>query len=146
MVKLREFDLDKNFERMIKLEKGKYSSRMKNIGASHKTSLHMQLDFVIENSVGTYMVKSESRESVHYTVRREQSRRNCSDPCRMVCADCNICAHQFSCTCVDHLLKLNICKHIHLTMRYIEYGVSILRCLFKILVQKLKSNKFRLNS
>ena len=32
----------------------------------------------------------------------------------MKCVDCDICIHNFVCTCPDSAIKFNICKHIHL--------------------------------
>uniref|UniRef100_A0A0A9YVW8 Chromosome partition protein Smc n=1 Tax=Lygus hesperus TaxID=30085 RepID=A0A0A9YVW8_LYGHE len=34
--------------------------------------------------------------------------------CQLMCRQCNACIHKFSCTCVDHAVKFNMCKHIHL--------------------------------
>lgn len=35
------------------------------------------------------------------------------EDCRLVCRKCNICIHNYTCECSDHIIKLNICKHIH---------------------------------
>ena len=34
--------------------------------------------------------------------------------CKMVCPDCELCSHQYTCSCVDFLLRTNISKHIQL--------------------------------
>ena len=34
--------------------------------------------------------------------------------CKMVSPDCEISSHEYTCTCVDLLLRRYICKHIHL--------------------------------
>ena len=39
----------------------------------------------------------------------------------MVCPDCELCSHENTCTCVDFLLRTNVCKHIHL----------VAQCLYK---------------
>jgi len=36
-----------------------------------------------------------------------------TEDCRLVCRECNICIHNYTCECSDHIIKLNICKHIH---------------------------------
>ena len=34
--------------------------------------------------------------------------------CKILCKDCNICPHIYSCTCLDATLHATVCKHIHL--------------------------------
>ena len=50
---------------------------------------------------------------------------------RRDCSKCQICAHVYSWTCIDYQLKLNICKHIHLTIRYFEEKVNKIWTLFR---------------
>ena len=33
------------------------------------------------------------------------------------CTECDICIHEYSCTCPDSMVRLTICKHIHLLLR-----------------------------
>ncbi|XP_065218195.1 uncharacterized protein LOC135844040 [Planococcus citri] len=33
--------------------------------------------------------------------------------CYLNCAQCNECAHRYSCTCVENSIRLHMCKHIH---------------------------------
>ncbi len=41
--------------------------------------------------------------------------------CSLKCTECRICVHSYSiCTCQDYLVLVNICKHIHLTVRTIK--------------------------
>lgn len=37
----------------------------------------------------------------------------CPSNCSLKCSLCNICIHMFKCSCVDNIIHLNICKHIH---------------------------------
>ena len=55
-------------------------------------------------------MQSQSDQSVIYIIRRQ------SEPCtcHVRCKPCNICAHSFTCTCLDSILRSTICKHIHL--------------------------------
>ena len=39
---------------------------------------------------------------------------SCPTNCHLLCNECAICIHKYSCTCVDYLIKHTICKHIHL--------------------------------
>jgi len=36
----------------------------------------------------------------------------CTD-CVLRCEYCKICVHIFKCSCMDNIIYLNICKHIH---------------------------------
>ena len=38
--------------------------------------------------------------------------------CQLRCIECDTCTHQFSCTCVDHMLYATICKHVHLLQQF----------------------------
>ena len=35
----------------------------------------------------------------------------------LICSNCNVCIHMFSCSCTDVLIHGTICKHIHLVIR-----------------------------
>ena len=34
--------------------------------------------------------------------------------CALICSDCGICIHMYTCTCLDATLHCTICKHVHL--------------------------------
>lgn len=36
----------------------------------------------------------------------------CTDSSCLKCQKCNICIHTFHCSCIDNIIKANICKHI----------------------------------
>lgn len=38
----------------------------------------------------------------------------------MICKECKVCIHTFSCEYVDYLIKLNTCKHIHACVAFIS--------------------------
>ncbi|XP_072389603.1 uncharacterized protein [Diabrotica undecimpunctata] len=38
--------------------------------------------------------------------------------CQLICTDCNVCIHKYSCSCLDSAIAWNMCKHIHLLCRY----------------------------
>lgn len=106
---------DKAYERLIKSEKGKISHRIACIRQRHKTSLEMSTDLVEENGDDCWKVVSSSNPLVCYEVCKEDC--SCSATCSMRCTQCDICIHQYSCTCPDSLVRLTICKHIHLLSR-----------------------------
>ena len=109
---------DMVFKRINKMKKGKISNRIKRINTSHNASCKMpftkikgydsQDQWLVESEDGTriYQVKAVPSEGPH--------------DCRLNCFECNVCIHQYSCQCVDHLLYTNICKHIHLLCRFIK--------------------------
>ncbi|KAK5645542.1 hypothetical protein RI129_006842 [Pyrocoelia pectoralis] len=33
--------------------------------------------------------------------------------CKCKCSLCNACLHIYSCSCLDYIVKANLCKHIH---------------------------------
>lgn len=43
------------------------------------------------------------------------------DNCPLVCEKCDICFHQFQCTCDDSSIELNMCKHIHALGLFLKY-------------------------
>lgn len=42
------------------------------------------------------------------------------DGCPLLCDKCDICLHQFQCTCDDSSVKLNMCVHIHVLGLYLN--------------------------
>ena len=45
--------------------------------------------------------------------------------CNLICVDCDVCVHKYSCTCVDSCIKWNVCKHIHAVYRINKAGRSL---------------------
>ena len=37
----------------------------------------------------------------------------CQNTCRIFCKRCNICWHQFTCSCLNKNIKKKFCEHIH---------------------------------
>jgi len=52
-----------------------------------------------------------------YTVRKADTLPHVNRTCPLLCRDCQVCAHGFSCSCVDSALRNTICKHIHLVVQ-----------------------------
>ncbi len=102
---------DKAFQRLIKLEKGKSSAKVKIINNRHKQSLHLDQKQVKQQDDTLWIVLSTDG-STEYTVKQNQS--SCTHQCSVRCSECRICVHQYTCTCMDHLTLSTICKHIHL--------------------------------
>ena len=105
---------DKGFERLCKLEKGKISGRLTTIRKRHLTSNKLSSHLVSEAGDCEWRVKSTEADH-EYTVTLEST--TCQTECRLLCNDCGICIHMFSCTCLDFLINYTICKHIHLVAK-----------------------------
>ncbi|KAJ8909269.1 hypothetical protein NQ315_017551, partial [Exocentrus adspersus] len=94
-----KFIRDKLFDRIIVLNKGKITSKLRDIRHRHKTSLKLNPDLVIQ-----------SEEGIGKLV-------NPDCKCQLTCEECNVCLHKYSCSCIDSSIKWVICKHIHLLSR-----------------------------
>lgn len=102
--------------------KGKISSKITNLRSRHKIMEKMDPTKLIPSNEG-WEVLSENCEEM-YLVQKQET--NCKD-CQIICLDCNICIHQFQCSCVDSAIKFNMCKHIHLVARSIIKDTPILK-------------------
>ncbi|XP_047112053.1 uncharacterized protein LOC124788816 [Schistocerca piceifrons] len=97
----------KLFDRLIVNVKGKLTSKMKNIRRKHKCSILMNKDSIRKVGRGWEVPATKSHEV--YLVQEN----NIFCNCKLVCTDCKVCIHRYSCTCIDYSIKLNMCKHIH---------------------------------
>ncbi|KAB0805099.1 hypothetical protein PPYR_02069 [Photinus pyralis] len=111
---LMKFVRDKLFERLITLNKGKISSKLKDLRARHKTSEGMDLKLVMVTEEG-WEVPSALCQDLYKV---EARKINCT--CKLVCQQCHACIHQYSCSCIDSSVKWNMCKHVHLVCRFLN--------------------------
>ena len=109
---LLKISRDKVFERFIKTQKGKSSHRICEISKRHRNAEKLIPSEILSIGDGIWTVKSASSQQTYYSV--EKKLEVCS--CKLRCKDCNVCIHQYSCTCMDFLIHSTICKHIHLVM------------------------------
>ena len=120
LVTLLKVARDKAFERFRKMEIGKTSHRTSEINKRHKTASEILNSCCItpleENKWEVASVKSPSH---FYTIAKMQE--NCN--CKVCCAECQICPHSYTCSCMDSLLHTTICKHVHLV--HMTYGSPI---------------------
>ena len=120
---------DKGFERLFKLEKGKVSHRISCINQRHKSSVELSTDLIQDNGFDLWRVVSSKNPLLYYDVHKEDVR--CSPNCPLRRTECDICIHQFSCTCPNSLVRLTICKHIHLLIRKL-YQNNMYRIMYTI--------------
>jgi len=102
---------DNIFERLHRLVKKAPTGRIKRIWDSHKRSRDINKENLINIGENTWHVKSQ--ESGQYYIVSEVTSELCKNQCQLICSECKICVHQFTCTCVDNFIRFNICKHIH---------------------------------
>mgnify|MGYP003729617393 CR=1 FL=1 len=57
-----------------------------------------------------WLCPSESSSEVYYEVKHDSNEPKC---CDLKCPTCSTCRHQYKCTCLDFVVNLNMCKHIH---------------------------------
>lgn len=114
---LNLFIRDKALERVIKKIKGKNSIHLKTIKSRHDIAVKSNCevrDIIDENDSATYKwsVSSCSELDSNYIVCKNEVE-NC---CSLICSQCDICIHSYSCTCPDFLIQHTICKHIHVVI------------------------------
>ncbi|XP_050309168.1 uncharacterized protein LOC126745382 isoform X2 [Anthonomus grandis grandis] len=115
---IMRFVRDKCIDRLIVLNKGKMSSKLQIIRSRHKQSLKLREDLVVECE-NRWNIASETTAEL-YVIQKVQ--RDCK--CQLLCNECKTCIHQFCCSCLDSSVKYNMCKHIHLLIRYISQCVT----------------------
>lgn len=111
LLALLKYDRDKSFDRLIKLTKGKSTNKLRIIHQRHQKSLELSFKCItkIDETHWNYQT-SESLYNIQYHECQEEN-------CKLKCFNCDVCNHQFTCTCNDFLLNKTICKHIHLLKR-----------------------------
>ncbi len=108
---LLKISRDKEFERIVKLEKGKPTHRMCEINKRHKSALHMcNTKILTIEADKEWRIQSQYEPTVYYTITRQTD--VCE--CKLLCTQCMVCLHMLSCTCLDAVLHATVCKHIHL--------------------------------
>lgn len=102
-----------------------YAKKRKKMHQRHERSLYitsLNISSDTEDDPGTpvntfcWQVNSCSSFDTSYTVQLK----NLSCPkssCEQKCELCDICVHQFTCSCPDHSDWYNLCKHIHAVKR-----------------------------
>lgn len=77
--------------------------------------MKLPIDAVKEIDNTTWRVQS-SDGAQYYTITWDHHK--CPINCHLICIDCNIYVHCYTCNCPDALIQSTICKHIHLVVRY----------------------------
>lgn len=99
-------------DRLVKIYRGKWNRHIGDIRKRHDASRNLGADIcscVTENMIYTVI----GNNKLVYTVRQSQPVSHNYSSCALVCKECKICVHSFSCSCLDSGLHVTICKHIH---------------------------------
>ena len=99
-------------DRLLKIHRGKWTRHVGGIRNRHRKSSQISADMCV-------MTKDTA-----YTVRQVGSVPHQSATCPLVCNQCSICIHRFSCACLDSALRNTICKHVHAVVRIYSPCVS----------------------
>lgn len=108
---LMRFIRNKLIDRLIIINKGKISDKLKNIRERHKNVKNMNPS-IVSTEHGWEILSSTSSEI--YLI--QEVRESCT--CQLICSECKICIHKYCCSCLDSSIKFNMCKHIHLLSQY----------------------------
>ena len=98
------------FERMRKLEMEKNSHRICEIMKRHQSANKLLSTSITPINNKKWKVNSQNVQDTRYVV--EKLEKSCD--CKVICHDCQICPHAYTCTCLDATLHATICKHVHL--------------------------------
>lgn len=82
--------------------------KIKELRKRHKTSLTLETSCIISTENGWNIMSSKNLEM--YTI--EQYDNKCT--CQLSCIECGCCIHKYRCSCIDSVIKWNMCKHIYL--------------------------------
>lgn len=96
---------NKIYDRLILINNGKVSSKLAEVRHRHKVAERMIYEIAHQNDY--WSVTSRKKEQNIVTL----CKGNCD--CQTKCNVCNVCAHTYVCSCIDSVLKLNMCRHIH---------------------------------
>lgn len=102
--------------RLISIERGKLTNRVKLIRKRHTESEKMDENIysVTQMDNSSFIVsKIQDQGIVTYDIEMEDAKCDCST----ACMDCKICIHTLSCSCPDFNIRYLICKHIHFVCR-----------------------------
>ncbi|XP_049955014.1 uncharacterized protein LOC126471003 [Schistocerca serialis cubense] len=103
---LMSFVTTKLFDGLTVIMRGKVTITIKYICARDKSVL--MDDFITKVDSGWEVPSSKSNDI--FLVKDNDI--HCK--CKLVCSKCKVHIHQYSCTCIDYIIKLNICKYIHI--------------------------------
>ncbi|XP_042909538.1 uncharacterized protein [Parasteatoda tepidariorum] len=80
------------------------------INMCHTSGLEIPGDQMSALSEKIWLINTDSDEEPLYVTKELDK---CPEHCSLRCDECDICVHQYSCTCVHSMIDANLCRHIH---------------------------------
>ncbi|KAF7271807.1 hypothetical protein GWI33_015353 [Rhynchophorus ferrugineus] len=109
---ITKFCRDKLLEQLVIMNKGRLCSKISSIRTRHKISESLNFEDIVSVGGGWQVVSTSTEYYIH--------EENNACKCNLMCSNCGICLHRYSCSCLDSTIKWNMCKHIHLLGRYLK--------------------------
>uniref|UniRef100_A0A1B6LVA4 SWIM-type domain-containing protein n=1 Tax=Graphocephala atropunctata TaxID=36148 RepID=A0A1B6LVA4_9HEMI len=99
---------DKQCVRQTKLQR-----QIQEITTHHDLALNIKPETILAESDSCWRIDSV-KDPVNIYSKVAKVKESC-DPnsCMLYCSKCNVCVHQFNCTCRVHAYDRTMCKHIH---------------------------------
>lgn len=127
---LEKFVRDKQFERVVKLTKGKNKGKNYNSEKRHAHAIEDDNMIVAEVEENRWSVSHCDNDNIYDVVRSVSLPLLLQHICQVSCFECSACTHMYSCTCNDYIIKGNTCKHIHKVCIVSERTESIIHSEF----------------
>ena len=100
---------DKVSDALIKDQKGKRTYKHRETDKRHKRAVEIEDKEITEIFDRAWQVQSQKDKSLSYTIKRNKSGCNC----KVKCTFCQVCQHNYTCTCTDFSVRAIACKHVH---------------------------------
>ncbi|KAG8199373.1 hypothetical protein JTE90_011833 [Oedothorax gibbosus] len=108
IMKLMRF---KMLDRLINmLDEEKISLALDSINREHSLGFGIPSDCISSLGDKMWLIRSDEEQDIFYVVREFDS---CPSFCSLICSECNICVHIFSCSCIHNMVFGDLCQHIH---------------------------------
>ncbi|CAG2063580.1 unnamed protein product [Timema podura] len=107
-------------KRLIKLEKNapKNKNKFKIIDSADCKGIIDETQIITTIKEGSsWKVESSTESITQYIVSKQHT--TCDGSCKLRCSHCKVCIHMYNCTCINNIIKMNLCKHIHACMHYL---------------------------
>jgi hypothetical protein len=115
---LMELFEEHQMKELMQVEESNLPAKRKaNLGRHEKGAATGSSVYEVAVEPAYWLCPSECLTDVYDEVRQNlesktavRTMRKC---CELTCPECKTCRHQYKCTCLDYVVNLNMCKHIH---------------------------------
>ncbi|KAF6206447.1 hypothetical protein GE061_017680 [Apolygus lucorum] len=118
LIAILKFTRDKLISRLSATKRGSQPCQLTAIRDRHKRSQALKSRIIAQEN--GWLISSKSEPELYLVSKQNVI----CDECTLRCELCNVCEHDFKCTCMD-AMKLNICKHIHRVVTYIRETAEV---------------------